>query len=89
MGFMAHVLLFSSDLELAQGTLVDYYSLRFQIEFNFRDAKQFWGLRPVVLMYYGTESLPPLDLDRRLHRFLHRLALARFPYSDCAWLLCF
>ena len=21
-----------------------YYSLRFQIEFNFRDAKQFWGL---------------------------------------------
>jgi putative transposase len=24
--------------------LIDYYSLRFQIEFNFRDAKQFWGL---------------------------------------------
>ena len=23
---------------------MDYYSLRFQIEFNFRDAKQFWGL---------------------------------------------
>ena len=23
---------------------VDYYALRFQIEFNFRDAKQFWGL---------------------------------------------
>jgi putative transposase len=23
---------------------VDYYSLRFQIEFNFRDAKQYWGL---------------------------------------------
>lgn len=22
----------------------DYYTLRFQIEFNFRDAKQFWGL---------------------------------------------
>jgi putative transposase len=40
----AHVILFSSDLELAHDTLVDYYSLRFQIEFNFRDAKQFWGL---------------------------------------------
>jgi putative transposase len=40
----AHVILFSSDLELAQDTLIDYYSLRFQIEFNFRDAKQFWGL---------------------------------------------
>ena len=40
----AHVLLFSSDLELAYTSLVDYYSLRFQIEFNFRDAKQYWGL---------------------------------------------
>ena len=24
--------------------LIDYYRLRFQIEFNFRDAKQYWGL---------------------------------------------
>ena len=40
----AHVLLFSSDLELACAPLVDYYGLRFQIEFNFRDAKQYWGL---------------------------------------------
>jgi hypothetical protein len=40
----AHVILFSSDLELAYTSLVDYYSLRFQIEFNFRDAKQYWGL---------------------------------------------
>jgi hypothetical protein len=39
-----HVILFSSDLELSCELLVDYYSLRFQIEFNFRDAKQFWGL---------------------------------------------
>ena len=40
----SHVLLFSSDLDLEAETLIDYYSLRFQIEFNFRDAKQFWGL---------------------------------------------
>jgi hypothetical protein len=40
----AHVLLFSSDLTLAYESLVDYYGLRFQIEFNFRDAKQYWGL---------------------------------------------
>lgn len=40
----AHVILFSSDLTLAAAVLVDYYRLRFQIEFNFRDAKQFWGL---------------------------------------------
>ena len=40
----AHVILFSSDLTLAAAALVDYYGLRFQIEFNFRDAKQYWGL---------------------------------------------
>lgn len=43
-GATAHVVLFSSDLELASDKLVDYYRLRFQIEFNFRDAKQYWGL---------------------------------------------
>lgn len=40
----AHVILFSTDLELSYEKVIDYYSLRFQIEFNFRDAKQFWGL---------------------------------------------
>jgi putative transposase len=40
----AHVVLFSSDLVLAYAPLVDYYGLRFQSEFNFRDAKQYWGL---------------------------------------------
>jgi putative transposase len=43
-GTFANVNLFSSDLELSYETIIDYYSLRFQIEFNFRDAKQFWGL---------------------------------------------
>lgn len=40
----AHVILFSSDLTLSYETLIDYYRLRFHIEFNFRDAKQYWGL---------------------------------------------
>jgi putative transposase len=40
----SHVILFSSDLELSSEKIIDYYKLRFQIEFNFRDAKQFWGL---------------------------------------------
>lgn len=40
----AHVVLCSSDLSLPFAQLIDYYRLRFQIEFNFRDAKQFWGL---------------------------------------------
>jgi hypothetical protein len=43
-GAWAHVVLFSSDLKLAYDQLIDFYSLRFQIEFNFRDAKQYWGL---------------------------------------------
>lgn len=39
----AHVILFSTDLNLSCDRLYDYYTLRFQIEFNFRDAKQSWG----------------------------------------------
>lgn len=34
---------FSNDKELGYETMLDYYSLRFQIEFNFRDAKQYFG----------------------------------------------
>jgi putative transposase len=40
----AHVILFSTDLEQSYDKIIKYYSLRFQIEFNFRDAKQYWGL---------------------------------------------
>jgi IS4 transposase len=43
-GAFANVNLFSSDLKLSWEKIIDYYSLRFQIEFNFRDAKQYWGL---------------------------------------------
>lgn len=35
---------FSDDLTLQADILLDYYSLRFQIEFDFRDAKQYFGL---------------------------------------------
>jgi DDE superfamily endonuclease len=40
----AHVVLFSSDVALGHVQVIDYYRLRFQLEFNFRDAKQYWGL---------------------------------------------
>jgi hypothetical protein len=43
-GRVGHVVLFSSDLSLSALTLIDYYALRFQIEFTFRDAKQYFGL---------------------------------------------
>jgi len=43
-GRTAKVLLFSGDLALSSEAMIEYYSLRFQIEFNFRDAKPYWGL---------------------------------------------
>jgi hypothetical protein len=39
-----HVVLCSSDLDLAYAPLVDYDGSRFQIDRNFRHAKQYWGL---------------------------------------------
>jgi len=42
--FQAHVILFSTDLDLGYAKIIKFYNLRFQIEFNFRDAKQYWGL---------------------------------------------
>jgi putative transposase len=36
--------LFSTDLEQCYDKIIKFYKLRFQIEFNFRDAKQYWGL---------------------------------------------
>jgi putative transposase len=47
---VAHVILFSTDINLSWDKIVDYYSLRFQIEFNFRDAKQFWGLEDFMVV---------------------------------------
>ena len=43
-GAFANANLFASDLEISWQKIIDWYSLRFQIEFNFRDAKQYWGL---------------------------------------------
>ena len=43
-----HVVLLSRDLDLKALTMIDYYSLRFQIEFEFRDAKQHFGLSDFV-----------------------------------------
>lgn len=40
----AKLVLSRSDMELPYDKLTDYYSLCFQIEFNFREAKQYWSL---------------------------------------------
>ncbi len=49
-GKVACVILFSSDLGLEWENIIDYYRLRFQIEFNFRDAKQHWGLEDFMVI---------------------------------------
>lgn len=43
-GKVAYRHLFSNDLQLDAQTMIAYYTLRFQIEFDFRDAKQHFGL---------------------------------------------
>lgn len=48
-GKRSHVVLFSSDLTLGAERLVEYYRLRFQLEFNFREAKQHWGLEDFMV----------------------------------------
>ena len=49
-GKHAHVYLFSSDRTLAWDVLRDDHQLRFQIEFTFRDAKQYWGLEDFMVI---------------------------------------
>jgi putative transposase len=41
---VAHVVLFRTDGDLCFDNLRDSYRLRFQLEFDVRDAKQYWGL---------------------------------------------
>jgi len=73
----AHVVLFSSDLALAYASLVDYYGLRFQIEFNFRDAKQYWGLEdfmnvtPTGVTHAANLSLFMVNVAHRLRADVH------------------
>jgi hypothetical protein len=51
---VAHVILFSTDLDLPFDKLIDAYKLRFKIEVNFRDAKQYWGLED----FMNVEQIP-------------------------------
>ena len=50
----SHVILFSTELNLGSTEMYDYYGMRFQIEFNFRDAKQFWGLEDFMVIQQQT-----------------------------------
>jgi putative transposase len=75
---VAHVILFSSDLTLSWDKLIDYYCLRFQLEFNFRDAKQYWGLEdfmnisPRAVTNAANLSLFMVNLVERLLQDIHQ-----------------
>jgi putative transposase len=70
----AHILLVCSDLTLSFDKVIDYYCLRFQLEFNFRDAKQYWGLEdfmtthPTRVTNAANLSLFMVNLVERLLR---------------------
>src|SRR5207244_4932125 len=76
----AHVVLFSSDLELAYMPLVDYYGLRFQIEFNFRDAKQYWGLEDFMNVT-PTGATNAANLSLFMVNVAYRLLAAGHPHD--------
>ena len=80
----SHVLLFSSDLALDAETLIDSYALRFQIEFNFRDAKQYWGLEDFMNV-----NKTPVNNAANLSMFMVNvsaklLAPLRLEHSECS-----
>jgi hypothetical protein len=70
-------LLFSTDLALDAQKILAYYHSRFQIEFIFRDAKQFTGLcdaqtrDPKKLDFHFNASLMALNLVKSQHQLRH------------------
>ena len=80
----SHVLLFSSDLALETEKMIDYYRLRFQIEFNFRDAKQYWGLEDFMNV-----NKTPVNNAANLSMFMVNvsaklLAPLRLEHAECS-----
>lgn len=71
------VLLFSTDLDLDARKILEYYHSRFQVEFIFRDAKQFTGLcdaqtrDPKKLDFHFNASLTALNLAKYEHQLRH------------------
>ncbi len=74
-GALANINLFSSDLELSHAKIIDHYSLRFQIEFNFRDAKQYWGLEDFM-------NINEIPLTNALNLSLFMVSLSQVLLRD-------
>jgi hypothetical protein len=77
-GKTSYVVLFSTDLTMSAETIYRYYTSRFQIEFIFRDAKQFTGLTHCQarcqesLDFHFNMSLALLNLARIDHRLKNK-----------------
>jgi hypothetical protein len=70
-GKTSYVLLFSTDIELKAELILSYYKARFQIEFLFRDGKQFTGLS-------DAQTRDPKRLDFHFNASLTALNLAKY-----------
>ena len=66
-----HILLFSTDINIAAKDILSFYKSRFQIEFIFRDAKQFMGLA-------DCQARDLTKLDFHFNASLLALNLAKF-----------
>ena len=70
-GKTKNILLFSTDINLPAEQILEYYQARFQIEFIFRDPKQFTGLS-------DCQSLNSQRLDFHFNASLIALNLAKY-----------
>jgi putative transposase len=57
---------FSSDLDRTADPIVDYYALRFPMDFNFRDAKHYWGLDDFI-------NVKPIAVTHAVHLAFFRV----------------
>lgn len=89
-----YVLLFSTQVGLDAKQILNYYKARFQIEFIFRDAKQFTGLTdaqtrdPKKLDFHFNASLSALNLakyDDQLHHSQPDSECSSIPFSMASY----
>ncbi|PLX03065.1 MAG: hypothetical protein C0594_11105 [Marinilabiliales bacterium] len=72
-GKWSHKLYFSTDLDMKPEMIIEYYQARFQIEFIYRDAKQYTGLNDCQarsenkLHFHFNASLTAINLAKINH----------------------
>jgi hypothetical protein len=87
----AEAFLFSTDLELTELQIYEFYVSRFQIEFIFRDAKGFTGLGdcqsrdPRRINYHFNASLIALNVARFQDAELQEIKGVRHAFSMTNW----